>query len=41
MEQHKAFLIVTKAVLADKRISATAKLLLGALNSHRNKQTGQ
>src|SRR6058998_1527053 len=39
--EHKAFLIVTKAVLADKRISATAKLLLAVLNDHRNKETDQ
>ncbi len=39
--EHKAFLIVTKAVLADKRISATAKLLLAVLRDHENKKTGQ
>jgi hypothetical protein len=39
--EHNSFLIVTKAVLADKRISTTAKLLLAVLRDHRNKKTGQ
>ena len=36
-----SFLIVTKELLADKRLSATAKLLLATLREYRNKQTGQ
>ena len=39
--ERTAFLIVTKAVLADKRISTTAKLVLAQLMDHRNKTTGQ
>jgi DNA-binding transcriptional MocR family regulator len=39
--ERTAFLIVTKAVLADKRISTTAKFVLAQLMDHRNKQTGQ
>jgi DNA-binding transcriptional MocR family regulator len=37
----RSVLIVAKEVLADKRISATAKLLLAQLLDHRNKKTGQ
>jgi len=39
--ERNSFLIVAKAVLADKRISATAKLLLAVLADHWNKNTGQ
>jgi hypothetical protein len=39
--ERQAFLIVTKQVLQDKRISVTAKLLLAQLLDHRNKTTGQ
>jgi len=39
--ERTAFLIVTKAVLADKRISTTAKVVLAQLMDHRNKTTGQ
>jgi hypothetical protein len=39
--ERKSFLIVAKELLTDKRISATAKLLLAQLQDHRNKQTGQ
>jgi DNA-binding transcriptional MocR family regulator len=41
MERKTAFLIVTKEVLADKRFSATTKLLLAQLRDHRNRRTGQ
>jgi DNA-binding transcriptional MocR family regulator len=37
----QSFLIISKEILADKRISVTAKLLLAQLIDHRNKQTGQ
>jgi DNA-binding transcriptional MocR family regulator len=37
----QSFLIVTKEVLRDNRISATAKLLFAQLLDHRNKTTGQ
>jgi DNA-binding transcriptional regulator YhcF (GntR family) len=37
----QSFLIISKEILADKRISVTAKLLLAQLIDHRNKNTGQ
>ena len=39
--ERTAFLIVTKELLKDKQLSATAKLLLAQLLDHRNKTTGQ
>jgi hypothetical protein len=39
--ERNSFLIVAKALLTDKRISATAKLLLAQLEDHRNPETGQ
>ena len=41
MKVCNAFLIITKALAAEKRISAAAKLLLAQLLDHRNRQTGQ
>jgi hypothetical protein len=40
MDRH-SFLVVSKEIAADKRISATEKLLLAQLLDHRNKRTGQ
>lgn len=37
----RAYFIVARELIADKRISVTARLLLGFLLDHRNKQTGQ
>ena len=39
--ERNSFFIITKELATDKRISATAKLLLAALADHRNKKTGQ
>jgi DNA-binding transcriptional MocR family regulator len=39
--ERNSFLIVAKEMLANKRISATAKLLYAQLLDHRNKRTGQ
>ena len=39
--ERKSFLIVSKEVLADKRLCATAKLLYAQLCDHQNKRTGQ
>ena len=39
--ERNSFLIVAKAMAADKQISATEKLLLAQLLDHRNKRTGQ
>jgi len=39
--ERKSFLIVAKSTLADKNISATAKLLFAQLCDHRNRRTGQ
>lgn len=39
--ERNSFLIVAKAILADKRISVTAKVLYAQLLDHRNKRTGQ
>lgn len=39
--ERNSFLIIAKEVVADKTISATAKLLFAQLCDHRNKRTGQ
>jgi DNA-binding transcriptional MocR family regulator len=39
--ERNSFLIVGKAIAADTRLSATAKLLYAQLYDHRNKRTGQ
>ena len=39
--ERNSFLMVAKEMLADKRISATEKLLLAQLLDHRNKRTDQ
>jgi hypothetical protein len=39
--ERKAFLIVSKEVLADKRLSVSARLLYSQLLDHRNRKTGQ
>jgi DNA-binding transcriptional MocR family regulator len=39
--ERSSFLIVSKTILTDKRIPATARLLLAQLWDHRNKRTGQ
>jgi DNA-binding transcriptional MocR family regulator len=39
--ERNSFLIVAKEVLADKRLSATEKLILAQLLDHRNRKTGQ
>ena len=37
----RTYLIISKEILTDKRIPATARLLLAQLLDHRNKRTGQ
>ena len=39
--ERNSFLIVAKAILSDKRLSITARLLMAQLLDHRNNRTGQ
>ena len=39
--ERNSYLIIAKVILTDKRLSATARLLLAQLLDHRNKRTGE